>query len=70
MTRDVMTISDQLGEPMEKRTRRTFSPELRLDASPLVVDQNHTVIVAARAMSVGTSIMAKWAAQLKQERLR
>ena len=34
----------------------------------LVVDQNYTVREAAKAMNVGVSIMAKWVAQLKQER--
>jgi len=48
-----MIISDQLGEPMKKRTRPTFSPEFRLEASQLVVDQNYTVIAAAKAMNVG-----------------
>ena len=53
---------------MKKRTRPTFSPEFRLEASQLVVDQNYTVIAAAKAMNVGISTMAKWVAQLKQER--
>ena len=63
-----MIISDQLGEPMKKRTRPSFSPEFRLEASQLVVDQNYTVIAAAKAMNVGISTMAKQVAQLKQER--
>ena len=62
-----MIISDQLGEPMKKCTRLTFSPEFRLEASQLVVDQNYTVRAAAQAMSVGISTMAKWVAQLKLE---
>ena len=65
LTRDVIIISDQLGEPMKKRTRPSFSPEFRLEASQLVVDQNYTVIAAAKAMNVGISTMAKWVAQLK-----
>jgi transposase len=44
---------------MKKRTRPTFSPEFRLEALQLVVDQNYTVIAAAKAMNVGISIMAK-----------
>ncbi len=48
--------------------RPTFSPEFRLEASQLVVDQNYTVREAAKAMNVGISTMAKWVAQLKQER--
>ena len=63
-----MIISVQLGEPMKKRTRPTFSPEFRLEASQLVVDQQYTVSAAAQAMNVGISTMAKWVAQLKQER--
>ena len=63
-----MLISDQLGEPMKKRTRATFSPEFRLEAAQLVVDQKYTVREAAKAMNVGISTMAKWVAQLKQER--
>jgi transposase len=53
---------------MKKRTRPTFNPEFRLKTSQLVVDQNYTVIAAAKAMNVGISTMAKWVAQLKQER--
>ena len=63
-----MIISDQLGEPMKKRTRPSFSPEFRLEASQLVVDQNYTVIAADKATNVGISTMAKWVAQLEQER--
>jgi len=63
-----MIISKQLGEPMKKRTRSTFNPEFRLEASQLVVDQNYTVREAAKAITVGVSTMAKWVAQLKQER--
>jgi transposase len=63
-----MIISDQLGEPMKKRTRPTFSTEFRLEASQLVVDQNYTVLAAAKGMNVGISTMAKWVTQLKQER--
>ena len=63
-----MIISKQLGEPMKKRTRSTFSPQFRLEASQLVVDQNYTIREAAKAMNVGISTMARWVIQLKQER--
>ena len=63
-----MIISKQLGEPMKKRTRPTFSPQFRLEASQLVVDQNYTIREAAKAMNVGISTMARWVIQLKQER--
>jgi hypothetical protein len=48
LTRDVVIISDQLGEPMKKLTRRSFSPEFRLEVSLLVVDQNYTVLQRPR----------------------
>ncbi|MFT4998978.1 MAG: transposase-like protein [Chitinophagales bacterium] len=32
-----------------------------------MVDQNYTVIAAAKAMNVSISTMAKWVPQLKQE---
>ncbi len=53
---------------MTKRTRRTFSPEFKLEAAQLVVDQGYTVDEAAKAMSVSRSAMDKWVRQLKQER--
>lgn len=56
------------GETMTKRIRRTFSAEFRLEPAQLVLDQNYTVIEAAKAMGVGKSTMDKWVRQLKQER--
>jgi len=53
---------------MTKRTRRIFSPEFKLEAAQLVVDQGYSVIEAAKAMNVSKSAMDKWVRQLKQER--
>lgn len=53
---------------MTKRTRRTFSPEFKLEAAQLVTDQGYTVVEAAKAMNVSKSAMDKWVKQLKQER--
>jgi len=53
---------------MTKRTRRTFSPEFKLEAAQLVLDQNYSVSEAAAAMNVGKSTMENWVRQLKQER--
>lgn len=38
--------------------RRNFSPEFRLEAAQLVLDQHYTVTSAATAMNVGKSTMA------------
>ena len=46
----------------------TFSPEFKLDAAQLVVDENYSVEEAAKAMSVAKSTMGKWVQQLKNER--
>ncbi|WP_264877653.1 transposase, partial [Vibrio agarivorans] len=40
---------------MTKRTRRTFSPEFKLEAAQLVTDQGYTVVEAAKAMNVSKS---------------
>ena len=53
---------------MNKRTRRRFDPDFRLEAAQLVVDQNYSVREAAEAMNVGKSSMDKWVRQLKDER--
>ncbi len=53
---------------MKKLTRRTFSPEFKLEAAQLVVDQGYSVDEAAKAMNVSKSAMDKWVRQLKQER--
>ena len=53
---------------MKKRSRPTFSPEFRLEAAQLVVDQNYDVQDAADSMGVGKSTMSKWVRQLRDER--
>jgi len=50
------------------RSRPTFTPEFRLEAAQLVVDQGYIVKDAATAMGVGKSTMDKWVRQLKNER--
>ena len=52
---------------MAKR-RRTFSPEFKLEAAQLVIDQGYTVRAACDAVGVGKSTMEYWVRQLRQER--
>ena len=52
---------------MAKR-RRAFSPEFKLEAAQLVVDQGYTVRAACDAVGVGKSTMEYWVRQLRQER--
>ncbi len=53
---------------MTTGTRRTFTPEFRLESAQLVVDQGYSVKEAATAMNVSKSAMDKWVRQLKNER--
>ncbi len=53
---------------MTRRPKRNFSPEFRLEAAQLVVDQNYSIREAAEAMNVGNSTMDKWVRQLRKER--
>jgi len=53
---------------MRNKTRRTFSPEFRLESAQLVVDQNYRIREAALAVGVGHSTMDRWVRQLRHER--
>jgi transposase len=44
---------------MTGQTRRTFTPEFKLEATQLVVDQKYSIREAASAMNVGKSTMDK-----------
>lgn len=59
---------EQLGGEMSKRSRRRFSPEFKLEAAQLVLDQSYSVMEAAEAMNVGKSTMDRWVRQLRKER--
>jgi len=48
--------------------KRNFSPEFRLEAAQLVVDQGCTVKAASDAMGVGKSTMEYWVRRLRAER--
>ena len=50
------------------KTRRTFSPEFKLESAQLVVDQNYTVRAAADAVGVGKSTLENSVRQLRKER--
>jgi transposase len=50
---------------MTGKIRRTFTPEFKLEAAQLVVEQNYSIREAASAMNVGKSTMGQWVRQLK-----
>ena len=50
------------------RIKRSYSPEFRLEAAELVVDQGYTIRAACDAMGVGKSTLENWVRQLRKER--
>jgi transposase len=52
-----------------KKTRRSFSPEFKLEAAQLVVNQQYSIRQACQAMGVSKSSLENWVRQLRQERL-
>jgi transposase len=53
---------------MGRNTRRSFSPEFRLEAASLVVDQGYSIADACEAMNVSDTAIRSWVKQLKTER--
>ena len=51
-----------------KRQRRTFSTEFKLEAANLVIEQNYSILEAARALDVGETALRRWVMQLQGER--
>ncbi len=50
------------------RQRRSFSPEFKLDAARLVVDQGYSISEAGRSLDVGANVIRRWVKQLEAER--
>ena len=51
-----------------KKTKRSFSPEFRLECAQLVVDQGYTVRAACDSMGVSKSTLENWVRQFRKER--
>ncbi|MEW8028910.1 MAG: transposase, partial [Candidatus Thiodiazotropha sp.] len=47
------------------KTRRRFSPEFKLEAAQLVVDQQYSIRAACEAMGVSKSSLENWVRQLR-----
>jgi transposase len=53
---------------MTKRQRRSFTPEFKLEAACLVLDQGYSIPEASRSLDVGETALRRWVEQLQQER--
>ena len=50
------------------KTRRTFTPEFKLEAASLVLDQGYSISQACRALDVGQTALKRLVDQLQLER--
>nr|WP_277756202.1 IS3 family transposase [Rosenbergiella epipactidis] len=53
---------------MSKKTKRTFTPEFRLECAQLIVDKGYSYQQASEAMDVGSTTLESWVRQLRRER--
>nr|WP_114042356.1 IS3-like element ISEc31 family transposase [Escherichia coli] len=56
------------GDLMNKKTKRTFTPEFRLECAQLIVDKGYSYQQASEAMNVGSTTLESWVRQLRRER--
>ena len=54
---------------MNKKTKRTFTPEFRLECAQLIVDKGYSYRQASEAMNVGSTTLESWVRQLRRGRL-
>ena len=53
---------------MTRRQRRSFTPEFKLEAACLVLDQGHSITEDSRSLDVAETAMRRWVEQIQQER--
>ncbi|GDB97796.1 IS602 transposase [Escherichia coli] len=53
---------------MNKKTKRTFTPEFRLECAQLIVDKGYSYRQASESMNVGSTTLERWVRQLRRER--
>lgn len=51
-----------------KNQRRSFTPEFKLEAACLVLDEGYSITEACRSLDVGETAMRRWVNQLRAER--
>lgn len=52
---------------MNKQTKRTFTPEFRLECSQLIIDKGYSYRQANEAINVGSTALESWVRQLRRE---
>ncbi|WP_027854594.1 IS3 family transposase, partial [Marinobacterium litorale] len=51
-----------------KKQRRSFTPEFKLEAASLVLDQGYSIAEACRSLGIGDTALRRWVDQLRAER--
>ncbi|ATD40595.1 transposase (plasmid) [Aeromonas salmonicida subsp. masoucida] len=51
-----------------KKSRRTFTPEFKLQAASLVIDQHYSIPEACMSMEISETCLRKWVRQIQSER--
>ncbi|QGG63501.1 IS3 family transposase [Escherichia coli] len=64
----IFSPQHKTGDLMNKKTKRTFTPELRLECAQLIVDKGYSYRQASEAMNVGSTTLESWVRQLRRER--
>jgi transposase len=52
----------------QMKQRRSFSPEFKVSAASLVLDQSYSHMDACRSVGVAESVLRRWVQQLGEER--
>lgn len=50
------------------RKRRSFTPEFKLEAASLVLNQGYSIPEASRSLDIGETALRRWVSQLEAER--
>ena len=53
---------------MTKKQRRSFTPEFKLEAACLVLDEGYSITEACRSLDIGETALRRWVDQLQAER--
>ncbi|MBH2680620.1 IS3 family transposase [Serratia marcescens] len=64
----IFSPQHKIGDLMNKRTKRTFTPEFRLECAQLIVDKGYSYRQASEAVNVGSTTLESWVRQLRRER--
>ncbi|EFM3550866.1 IS3 family transposase, partial [Escherichia coli] len=64
----IFSPQHKTGDLMNKKTKRTFTPEFRLECAQLIVDKGYSYRQASEAMNVGSTTLESWVRQLWRER--